>query len=84
MAISTASVVELLEAEYLANLTKLRDLPGLYVQSEQGRSLNSVDSLRDSLTRRQREIEKTLAQLGSPIGGIEEPFDIRAVSRPGS
>lgn len=81
MPVNTTTVIAALEAEYVANLAKLAALPGLYVQSEQGRSLNSVDGLRESLTKRQREIEKTLAQLGAPVGGIDVPFELSARSR---
>ena len=72
MAINTATVIASLEAEYTANLTKLAALPAADVSSL-GRSISS-GSARDALTKRQREIEKTLAQLGAPIGDIDVPF----------
>lgn len=80
MAVSVASVVTALEAEYTANLTKLAALPSADV-SDQGRSV-SYGSAREQLSKRQREIEKTLAQLGSPIGQIDVPFVIPSKVRP--
>ena len=79
MAVSVASVIASLEAEYTANLTKLAALEGLDV-SEEGRSIN-YSGARDSLTKRQREIEQTLAQLGAPIGTINEPFIVVSRAR---
>ncbi len=76
MAINTATVVASLEAEYTANLTKIAALPAADVSS-MGRSISS-GSARDALNKRQREIEKTLAQLGSPIGTIDVPFALRS------
>lgn len=72
MALDVATIVATLEAEYTANLTKLSNLSALDV-SDQGRSVNNSAS-RESLNKRQREIEKTLAQLGSPVGTIDVPF----------
>lgn len=72
MAINVATIVASLEAEYLANITKLAALPAADVSSL-GRSISS-GSARDAIQRRQREIETTLAQLGSPIGEIGMPF----------
>lgn len=72
MALSVTTIVATLEAEYTANLTKLANLTALDV-SDQGRSVNN-SAARASLQLRQREIEKTLAQLGSPVGTIDVPF----------
>jgi len=72
VAINVATIVASLEAEYVSNLSKLAALPAADVSS-MGRSINS-GSARDALQKRQREIETTLAQLGSPIGTIGMPF----------
>jgi hypothetical protein len=73
LAVSVSAIVASLEAEYTANATQLAAMGGALDFSDQGRSIN-MTAARDSLTKRQREIEKTLAQLGSPIGTIEVPF----------
>jgi hypothetical protein len=68
MAINVTSLIASLEAEYLANETKLAALPAPGFSLD-GLSI-SPDSSRDSLTKRQQEIAKLLAGLGAPIGGV--------------
>ncbi len=72
MAINLAALVAALESEYVANLGKLAVMPAADVSSA-GRSI-STTGIRKLLTDRQKEIEQTLAGLGSPIGTLSVPF----------
>ncbi len=76
MAINIPQLVASLEAEYLANVTKLGGMKASDYSS-MGRSEN-FSTARSSLTERQKVIEQTLAGLGYPIGTLSEPFVIRS------
>ena len=76
MAINTTSLIAIYEAEYLALATKLAALPAADVAS-MGRSISSSGA-REALSKRAEWLEKKLAQLGAPVGTINEPFVIRS------
>ena len=76
MAISTTTLIATYEAEFTANDVKLAALAAADVSS-MGRSISNSGA-RDALTKRQDWLLMKLAQLGAPVGAINEPFVIRS------
>lgn len=80
MAIDVGQLVAALELQYGVVTAQLAGLPAADVSSA-GRSI-SATSARSGLMAQIKDIETRLAQLGSPVGGINAPFVLRSrVSR---